>query len=461
MRDALLLTFSVVLPWAAGTAWLRFLPKSGPLPWAISVGYGHFVGLLALTLCMRATSLAGMKWNFWVLAALVAGFGAVAVAIGRGRMGGALALPAWRDAWAGLGRRQRILAGLLVAAVAVRLAGLLLEIVWRPLFPWDAWVQWATKARVWYAQGYMAPFVTFLEWVNSDAGKMYTDPAPGYPGTVPLLQVWSALAIGRWDDALMNVPWFACAVALAFAFYGQLRAWGTSALLAVLGTYMLMSVPFLDAHVALAGYAELHMAALYGLAAMAFFLWARDGDARQGWLALALALALPLIKKPGIFWVASFIPAYLVVLRPRAATIGLAVAAVAGLGVVFFLRETGLEVFRYALTADVDSREVTQALAQNLFEMGDWNLLFWLLPAMAAVAWRRLLAGPFAPMTVMVAFGVYFLGIVFYFSIAGEWVSDFTTVNRAVFHMVPLAVFWMVALAQRHFLDPPDPPALA
>lgn len=458
--DALLLAFSVLLPWAAGTLWLRLLPKSQPLPWITAVGYGHFIGLLALTFLMRALSLAGMKWNFWLIATLVAALGAVAVVIGRARIGTALAIPPVRDEWAGLGRRRRILIGLLLAALVVRFAGLLLEIVWRPLFPWDAWMQWATKARVWFEMGTMAPFVPLAEWVGADAAKVFTDPNPGYPGTVPLLQVWSALAIGRWDDALMNVPWFACGVALAFAFYGQVRAWGVSAFLAMVGTYLLMSMPFLNAHVALAGYAELHMAAIYGLAAMAFFLWARDGDARQGWLALVLALALPLIKKPGIFWLISFLPAYLIVLRPRVAAIGLGIAAVAGVAVMFLLRETGVRIFGYALTADVNVAEISKALGQNLFQMGNWNLFYWLVPAIAIAAWRRLFEGTLASITTMVAYGIYFLAIVFYFSIAGEWVSDFTTVNRAVFHMVPLTAFWALVLTERFLHAPPPPPKL-
>lgn len=458
--DSAMLVLSVVLPWAAGTAWLRFPRRGEPMSWATAIGYGHFIGVVALTLVMQALSLAGVKWNFWMIAALVAGFGAIAVVVGRGRLRAALAMPPWRDEWAAMGRWRRLLVGLLLAAIALRLAGLLLEIVWRPLFPWDAWMQWATKARVWFELGYLAPFVTFAEWIVTDAGRLYTDPAPGYPATVPLLQVWSALALGRWDDALMNVPWFGCGAALAFAFYGQARSWGVSVLLAAAGTYLLMSLPFVNIHIALAGYAELHMAAFYGLAAMAFFLWVRDGDSRQGHLALVLALALPLIKKPGIFWLASFIPAYLIVLRPRAAAIGLGVAAVAGVGVMFFLRETGLQVFRYALTADVDATEVTRALGQNLFEMGNWNLFFWLVPVMAAAAWRRLLEGPLAPITVMVAYGAYFLALVFYFSIAGEWVSDFTTVNRAIFHMVPLMAFWTLLLADRWLHAPPPPPRL-
>jgi hypothetical protein len=125
--------------------------------------------------------------------------------------------------------------------------------------------------------------------------------------------------------------------------------------------------------------------------------------------------------------------------------------------VLFFLRETGFRVFNYALTADVDTAEVTRALAQNLFQMGNWNLLFWLVPAAALAAWRRLLDGPVAAITTMVAFGAYFLAVVFYFSIAGEWVSDFSTVNRAVFHMVPLLAFWMLVLVERRFHAPPEP----
>ena len=54
--DGLMVALSVVLPWAAGIAWLRFLPRSAPLPWAIAIGYGHFIGLLFLTLAMRAWS---------------------------------------------------------------------------------------------------------------------------------------------------------------------------------------------------------------------------------------------------------------------------------------------------------------------------------------------------------------------------------------------------------------------
>lgn len=458
--DALMLIVSVALPWVAGAAWLRFLPKSPPLPWATAIGYGHFIGVLAVTSVLRLYSAAGIKWNFAAVACALLVFAAIPVWRARARWREALAKPDLAEDWALLGRRTRIVLVAIGVVLVARFAGLLLEIVWRPLFPWDAWMQWATKARVWFDLGYMAPFAPYDAWATGDPARIFTDPAPGYPATVPLLQVWSCIALGRWDDALMNVPWFACGVALGFAFWAQVRAWGAPPTLAAAATYLLLTVPFVDTHIALAGYAELHLAATYGLAAMAFFLWARDGDARQGWLALVLAAALPFIKRPGIFWLASFIPAYLVMLKSRLTLVAMGVAATAGLIVAFVLRSTGIRIFNYALTADVNAGEVTSALAQNLFEMGNWNLFFWYLPLMALVAWRGLLRGPLAPITTMIAFGTYFLGIVFYFSIAGDWVSDFSTVNRAVFHMVPLAAFWLVALVLARFYSPPEPPRL-
>ena len=39
-------------------------------------------------------------------------------------------------------------------------------------------------------------------------GAVYFDASPEYPPTMPLLQVWSCIALGRWDDALMNWPWW-------------------------------------------------------------------------------------------------------------------------------------------------------------------------------------------------------------------------------------------------------------
>ena len=169
---------------------------------------------------------------------------------------------------------------LLLAWLAVRFILLGIEVVSRPLYPWDAWTQWATKARVWYELGYLAPFARVSGWLAAN-GAAYFDAAPEYPPTMPLLQVWSCLALGRWDDVLMNWPWWQIGVALTLAVYGGLRSLGVAALAALVGAFLVASLPLANAHVALAGYADLPLAAWYTAAALAFLRWNRSRDWRD------------------------------------------------------------------------------------------------------------------------------------------------------------------------------------
>src|SRR5207248_7840187 len=69
-----------------------------------------------------------------------------------------------------LPRWQRIAWIVLLAWLAFRFATLAVEIASRPLYPWDAWSQWATKARVWYELRHMAPFVPGEAWLAGASG---------------------------------------------------------------------------------------------------------------------------------------------------------------------------------------------------------------------------------------------------------------------------------------------------
>ena len=66
-----------------------------------------------------------------------------------------------------------------------------------------------------------------------------------------------------------------------------------SLLAALVGAYLVASLPLLDVHVALAGYADLMMACVYTLAALAFYRWTLAPRPARRRLALLLALCLP------------------------------------------------------------------------------------------------------------------------------------------------------------------------
>ncbi|HEX7329527.1 MAG TPA: hypothetical protein VF428_13430, partial [Casimicrobiaceae bacterium] len=341
---------------------------------------------------------------------------------------------------------RRALWWALVAWLAVRFGMLLVEVVRIPLYPWDAWEQWATKARVWYEFGRLVPFVDAGTWFAAH-GAAWTDASPSYPATVPLWQVWSCIALGRWDDALMNLPWWLTAVALAFAAYGIVRSSGASPLAAMIGAWLVASLPLANVHVALAGYADLPMAAYYALAALTLWRWTQSRRAADAVLALVFALACPSIKTPGLVWALTLAPAVFVTLLPqrgpRLVGIGLAVV---GFGLLVLARVHPL-VLGYRL--HLDFAPAWDGLVDSFFLLGNWNLLWYAAIACAVVMWSELSKRPLLPLSLTLGIGFAFLAVVFAFTNARDWVSDQTTINRAALHIAPLVAVWMVLVCVR------------
>jgi hypothetical protein len=470
--DGLRLALGLLLPWALGIALLlaargaqRRLDAPGELAWLIGAGY--LAGAVLLTLWMRALSLAGIPFGVASVGLPLLLVAAALVYLGLRRAGGpelsmqtraALRVPA------AVGRAAHVLWWLVVGWITLRYALLALEVSWRPLYPWDAWIAWATKARVWFEQGRMVPFVDASTWLAGD-GKAWFDAEPRNPATLPLLQVWTCIALGRWDDALMNWPWWQMAVALAFVVYGGLRRLGSGAVASLLAAYLVASLPLANVHVALAGYADLPLAAYYTTAVLAFLLWA-DTRATGSLVAAALfALACPLIKATGLWWALTLLPAFAVVALPR---IGIKVAAGA-FGVLLFalavLAQTNIVVAGRSL--HLDFMPEWTGLGDSFFIVGTWNLLWYAALGAALLAWRRVLEAALLPLATIIAFGMLLLFVTFAFPGLRAYAADLPTLSRAALHLAPALVVF-VALAFRAFAahwaaahPPPAAPALA
>ena len=448
------LLFGLLLTWAFGIACLAALPHAagrtaapgGP---AWMIGAGGLAGVFLATLWLRALSFAGIAFSVWSIALPLL---AATLALG---LWAASRQPyrlrdAFRDArhtvWGALSGRSldstaRILWCLLLAWLAVRFALLFAEVATRPLYPWDSWTQWATKARVWYEQGRIVPFVRVDEWFAA-GGTSYIDAGPHYPGTVGLIQVLACTFLGRWDDTLMNLSFWMLAVAFAIAVYGALRAMDFDALWALAGTWLVSSLPLVNAHVALAGYADLPLAMYFCLAILAFMRWLKSREPADGALALLLLAACPLLKIPGRIWAFLAVPALLVGLLPRRGPhiVG-AGYLIAALGLLL-LAQTDPLLMGYRL--HLDFAPDWEALANSFLLYDNWHLLWYGAVAVALLGRKHLLAPGVAPLTAVVAGGVMFLAFVLMFTNAREWVSDQTTVNRASLHLAPLIVIWML-----------------
>jgi hypothetical protein len=461
MIDAIRLTLAWGLVWVLGAAIVAGLWSNGTLrrggagAWVI--GYGYFVGAFVLTLWMRVISFAGLQFSIatiaipLLVAAVVLGWKWKRRKDRASRIadrGPSVEGPASTPDDASRVRLHRFFLYAIVAWLACRFIVLLLDVVWTPLYPWDAWIQWATKARVWYSLGHIVPFGRSDAWFAAN-GAIWFDASPNYPATIPLWQVWSSVALGRFDDALMNVPWWLAGVALAIAVYGVLRVTGASALVSSIAAWLVSSLPLANVHVALAGYADLPMAAYFALAALAMWRWSQQRSLGNAALALLLALACTTVKIPGIVWALTLVPGVVVAMLPER---GPRIALI-GLGVVLLLlavlAQTNPTILGYRL--HLDFAPAWRALVGSFFVFGNWHLLWYALIVIVIVGWRELRSPDLITLSVTTGAGMLFLFIVFCFTNAREWVTDQTTINRALLHMAPLALVFGVLVARAWF----------
>lgn len=461
------------LPWLAGALWLRVLWRDNTRAgsWPLLLGYGYILGLLATTLLLSIQVALGLPLNFVGLAAVLLLLARHALTI---PLDSSVAKDGLHDdaepisftlgkkalALVAEARWQQLLFGLLLVLLVVRLTGLALEVWWRPLYPWDAWTTWAVRPRVWAELQQLTPFVDPQHWLADATGSAYTLEAWNYPYTVPLLALWPTLAFGGWNETAANLPWLGCILALGLGFYGQARLWGASPLTALVFTWLLLSLPLLDTHVALAGYADLWMATVFSLAVIAFFQWARDGDRRQGLLALALALAGPLVKLEGAVWLLLFAP-MLLAARLRGWPLWVITGSAMLLSMVWWL--VGGAVFNipglgdFHLTPELIQmpylgrfglgyRGSWDPVVMNFLVLDNWHLLGYLAFAALGVALtfairQRRLAGWERAEWVFVVTSLLALFVLFFMTDAQRWAEQYTSINRVFLDFVPAFLF--------------------
>ncbi|MCF8014859.1 MAG: hypothetical protein K9L65_04020, partial [Chromatiaceae bacterium] len=347
-------------------------------------------------------------------------------------------MPAW----------QWVIFTALLIWVGIRLAGLALELWWQPLFPWDAWTTWGVRARVWTELHSLVPFIAPEVWLADPESPAYTIEAYDYPLTVSLLAAWPALAFGDWNESVAKLPWLGCALALGLAFYGQARRWGASPLVALIFIWGLFSLPVLNSHIALAGYADLWMATLVGLAFMALAHWARCCDRRQGLLVLVLVLCMPLIKEEGVVWSALFGPALIVIWLPSRWWLLISTLAVVAVGTLFML--TNLQqTIPLLRDFQLSYQGGWEPLWEHIFLRSSWHLFGVLLMLTTTVALTQELVGATSQpeYRATLAWNLMVLGafyLLFFWTPAAAWAASGTSVNRILLHFAPANAFWMM-----------------
>lgn len=355
----------------------------------------------------------------------------------------------FRDVWQEpLWQRLILLALLIAIATHVVLVGI--EVVYRPLYPFDATTAWATKAKVWAYAGELTPFVSKAEWLADTSGMLFTDHRPDYPIVTPLLQLWMAVLAGGWHLSLVNLPWFGCFAVLLLLFYGGARDLGLNRLAAAGGTYLVASMPLINTHVALAGYADLFMCSVFLSCVVFMMRWIETRDIRDLSFLLLFAVVGPLVKNEGLFWSFSLLPGLIVgVLPARIAwtLILIGVALAAGVLALFpgDLSVAGHSLNQLGLAYRPDA---VWPVLQSLFSMGSWHLTYYVVLMTAVFFWqlnvsvRRALL----PLVSVLITAHCLLLVLFLFTGYAQGAIFFTAVNRINMAIVPATMLITVAI---------------
>jgi hypothetical protein len=358
---------------------------------------------------------------------------------------------------------KTILIALALASLVWRGSWLASEVLLRPTYPWDAWDAWALKSKTWYLLGHYVPFAAPADWLAAGA-DLRSGPAWAYPSALGWMQVYFASAAGDWVEPLVNLPWVVLWVALLLGHYGQWRALGLGRPRAAIALFALGSLPLLETHVALAGYADLWVATLFGFALLSWLRWQERRERDQLALAVLCAAVLPLIKLEGTVWCASLLGAIGFGLLPRrwrwraAAGVAIVLAAVVLVGQAQVLFAAigwvrgGTHAIEIPVIGTLSLRwhgDAALGLAGGLFVQSNWHLLWWIAPAAIAWRWRALRQSDALSLAALLLAACFALLVVlFVFTDAAEWAESYTAVNRLVMHVTP-AVVTLLALLMR------------
>lgn len=353
--------------------------------------------------------------------------------------------------WLSLSLAWRWALGLTAAWLAVRWLGAVVEVVNRPLFPWDAWSGYAVEAKLWFFNPearttiFATPFFQGQEiWM---AGNKH-------PPGIALIQLWVLQALGRWDDALMNIAWPVGMLSLGILLFGLLRLFGSDLCVSAVTTALVLTSPMLNTHVALAGYGDIWVGILLLVAVGAVMQAVGHNQLTLLLLSACAAVSLLVIKVSSLVWAPVIMLGLLFGLLSFSQSIivlvSLFVAGSAALWVYghpIYIPNIGHMGFsegsvvwpRMPESGDVFNMDAVVSVFQQLFLVDNWHFFWYLaLPLCVASSFHVRNDRILRVLLVVVAIGAGIVIVVFTMTTMSDHAVDATRVNRVFLHLAPL-----------------------
>ncbi|MFK7975854.1 MAG: hypothetical protein AB8C02_06935 [Halioglobus sp.] len=294
--------FAIVGPWAMGAVWLHWwLARSGRYNIYVLLGQGYVLGMLGVGALLHLWQrYLGFELEFWPIAAVIAGLTLLGLVAHWLRP----ATAPLQLHWEAIPRWHLALIGLLMVFLVWRYVTLLQVLLLQPTLSPEALAGWSLRASVWFYEGALVPIVSVSEWLTqaSPIGHPLPEAVAAAPEAVSLIQLWVMLSIGSADHSFVFLPWICLPIAIGFAVFGHLRLARVKTLHAGIATYAVLSLPALNLHTAMEGFADVWLVAVFTLAVCASYQWRKTRHWTYGLLALGLAFGCALVQHSGVIF---------------------------------------------------------------------------------------------------------------------------------------------------------------
>ncbi|EED32016.1 hypothetical protein NOR53_3258 [gamma proteobacterium NOR5-3] len=455
----MLIILTLLAPWFLGYHALATLFSRYPAahrPWALLLGVGYFVGIFVFYGVFRV-SIHYLAYNsaLWLTLIIVAALTILLWLAGRRakRVQPAPANEPSRGADTQAEKTRSYLYWGFLALCFVHLAFCFIEVFYRPVFPWDAWLNWMYRAKAWYLSGSITAMDPSIQWATAAPSNIYSVAGHHYPVFVPFTALWSGVALGGWVENLVSLPTFACGVALAIAMFGICQSHGLSRTASIMASYLVLSVPLIGAHISLAGQADIWMAGFTGIG----FALLLVGLVHRRYLQVCLGVGLLVmgaqVKVEGAVWLLSGLALTAIVLMPKtmsaAALCAVAAAAVGQISGTTMIELPLLgrlgfdEDYLYASVLGrftLQTFELGSDYLRNFLLGGSWHLLWTAVLVSLAVALFTIRQRSARVILVFAATAVSGQVLIFFFTEQGAWADDWTAINRLPLHFVPALI---------------------
>lgn len=463
--DYLRLASAILLPWLGGYFWLAALERRLDPDRACTLrqlGYGLFLGFAALQGIVLACNklLGGVTFGPVALVLALLTLAGGVLHLRRPGTAGHDQPPVPETTGSG-NTVSQVLFWLLIGWATLHLVLVAIEILHRPIFPWDAWLNWMYRAKAWFYSGQVFLMDSPIDWLTGSANAPYNVTGNHYPTLVPIAALWAATALGYWSETLVNLPVLCCGIALGCALYGECREYGLARFPAALAAYLLLSIPLVGTHLSLAGQADIWMTGFTGLGFAALL----HGIIRHKPVRILLGLAMVAMgiatKMEGAVW---FLAALLTLALARhtrtTLLVMLALVGLAALGWIMgitsldlpLLGKLGVSDGRLHLpllgTYRMQTFDLWDDYRDNFLLSGTWHLLWTLIPL--SLIGLKLLAAGLLRKTILVFYLVLLAAqlLIFEGTDSGRWAEDWTAINRLPMHFAPALVFSLLIVGQ-------------